>query len=398
MTRRSTRALALPVLVLVPLAIPSAAMPLPQGNCPAGTTPLELVVSSCFPADCTSLQSLPWGVPVPEMLLVPKFDPALGTLLSVEVVLETQFQGSLCIDNTSSSCAFTSAAVHFFCVVLPGASNSPALTGLDASQVYASSVLLSPGFGLGPSDGVDDCAAPSGRPSSGNCTPGEDHVLETLGAPLSSSPVLLSGSDLLPWIAGTGGAHVEFETFADGIFDVTSGPNTTIVKQMSSSAAMRVTYRYCPSPLGTSFCDCTSAPPCGNYAGAGEGCANSTGLGAVLSASGSGSLAAADLVLHGAQLPAGQSCLFFQGTLGHAGGAGSPLGDGLLCAGGTIRRLEVGTSDAGGDATSTVNLALASGATAGEKRTYQLWYRDPIGSPCTFGYNLSNGLELTWAP
>ena len=28
----------------------------------------------------------------------------------------------------------------------------------------------------------------------------------------------------------------------------------------------------------------------------------------------------------------------------------------------------------------------------------QLWYRDPTSGPCGTGFNLTNGLEVTWGP
>ena len=46
-----------------------------------------------------------------------------------------------------------------------------------------------------------------------------------------------------------------------------------------------------------------------------------------------------------------------------------------------------------------MDLAVKGGVSAGDLRRYQLWFRDPGSeSPCGAGFNLSNGLELTWSP
>jgi hypothetical protein len=41
---------------------------------------------------------------------------------------------------------------------------------------------------------------------------------------------------------------------------------------------------------------------------------------------------------------------------------------------------------------------VAGLASAGDVVRYQLWYRDPVFSPCVNGFNLTNGLEINWLP
>jgi hypothetical protein len=158
----------------------------------------------------------------------------------------------------------------------------------------------------------------------------------------------------------------------------------------------------CASPddcaLGEAYCfgDGSGAPcPCGNDGAAGRGCGNSASpQGAELSAFGSASLSAGDLVLRGTGLVGAQPGLFFQGE---SSLAGQPFGDGLRCAGSNVVRIETVTP-ADGEALSTVDVGLAGGVAPGETRFYQLWYRDPgSGSPCGAGYNLTNGLEIVWS-
>jgi len=153
---------------------------------------------------------------------------------------------------------------------------------------------------------------------------------------------------------------------------------------------------------GTSFCsgDGSGATcPCGNPGAAGHGCANgSFPAGALLAASGSASVANDTVVFHAESSVPGQPGLFFQGDNAIMGGAGIPFGDGLRCVGGNVIRLEIVTADGGGQATSTVPVAATGHVAPGDVKRYQWWYRDPAGSPCGAGFNLSNGLEIIWAP
>lgn len=154
-----------------------------------------------------------------------------------------------------------------------------------------------------------------------------------------------------------------------------------------------------PSPVA-SFCSgdgSSGACPCGNGSSAGQGCANSTGAGATLTYSGSASVGAADLVLEGSNLVPGRAGLYFQANHFYAGGQGIVFGDGLQCAIGNIRRLQVRVADAWGRSSMDVDVGPFSGITPGSMRTYQLWYRDPAG-PCSAGFNLSNALAVFWRP
>lgn len=156
------------------------------------------------------------------------------------------------------------------------------------------------------------------------------------------------------------------------------------------------------SAVGTPYCFGDSSGtvcPCSNAGASGEGCATSNGTGAILGGSGSISVAAADLVLEGAQLVAGQPGLYFQGNNAVAGGSGSAFGDGLRCAGGGVVRLQVRAANSSGESATTIDVAAKGGVSAGDTKRYQLWFRDPgSGSPCGNGFNLSSGLELTWSP
>jgi uncharacterized membrane protein len=136
--------------------------------------------------------------------------------------------------------------------------------------------------------------------------------------------------------------------------------------------------------------------PCGNAGASGAGCANSAGAGATLSRSGEASVSSSNLVLESTGLVSGQPGLYFQGNNAINAGSGNTFGDGLRCAGGSVIRLQVRAASAAGASSTTVNIATKGGASVGDIRRYQLWYRDPSTSPCGSGYNLTNGVEVTW--
>jgi hypothetical protein len=171
----------------------------------------------------------------------------------------------------------------------------------------------------------------------------------------------------------------------------------------AGQAYLSVHEQVTPPPF-TGFCfgDGTGlACPCSNSGSSGQGCANSTGVGAVLSASGARALSADTLQLSAANIPG--PGLFFQGTARFGGGAGITFGDGLLCAGGTITRMGVvfptGTTASypGGSTPNPIHVAGAP-IVAGDVRHYQCWYRDAASFCSSATFNLTQGLTLTWRP
>jgi hypothetical protein len=151
-----------------------------------------------------------------------------------------------------------------------------------------------------------------------------------------------------------------------------------------------------PGSFGTPFCfgdGSGLACPCGNTGAAGEGCANSALSGGLLSGVGTNSVSADDAQFSVVGLPAGKTALLFGGNADL--GTGSPFGDGIRCAGGNLERLGLLTTDAGGSATWPIGLAAQQGWSAGDRRFFQVWYRDPAG-PCSSLFNASSGLDVTF--
>lgn len=152
-------------------------------------------------------------------------------------------------------------------------------------------------------------------------------------------------------------------------------------------------------PVGTPLCfgdgSEGTACPCGNESslGSGGGCESSTGLGAVLSGSGSDQVAVDDLALHAIQARANVPGIFLQG----ATAISVPFKDGLLCVGAPTERLQIAFTDAAGAATSTSSITTEGHVSPGDTRVYQYWFRDPGGvSPCGTGSNFTNALEISW--
>jgi len=137
-----------------------------------------------------------------------------------------------------------------------------------------------------------------------------------------------------------------------------------------------------------------SGCPCGNDDPA-AGCANSSGAGALLSATGLASAALDDLELQLTGVPAGNVGLCFLGQAQTS----LPFGDGLRCVApgplGLIR-LPAGVADASGTIP-TASVISTAALAPGDTWNVQGWYRDPVG-PCGTGFSVSNGLSFVVIP
>lgn len=150
-----------------------------------------------------------------------------------------------------------------------------------------------------------------------------------------------------------------------------------------------------PILIATPYCYCPLGP-CGNNDPT-AGCENSTGGGALLSATGSSSWILDDLVLTVSNMPTFQFGFLFMGTLP---GGPTPLVDGLLCVGGNICRYPIQNSGPSGTFSQGTGIVATSATILcpilpGDVWHFQSWYRDP-GSPCGFGSNLSNAMQVTF--
>jgi hypothetical protein len=131
--------------------------------------------------------------------------------------------------------------------------------------------------------------------------------------------------------------------------------------------------------------------PCLNSSQAGQGCLNSTGVGAILSYTGTANVAADDLTLFAYQCRQQQTGAFLQGsTL-----SPQSFRDGLLCIGPPTLRLQFVQTDFIGNASSSISLVDDGNNVPGLTRYYQFWFRDP-GGVCGSGSNLTSALRVVW--
>ena len=144
-----------------------------------------------------------------------------------------------------------------------------------------------------------------------------------------------------------------------------------------------------------------TACPCGNNGFPGEGCGNSNTFGgASLTGSGNASLSADTFQLQISGVPGAKPGLVLRGINQVSGGAGNPVGEGLLCAAGQAARSSVKVTSGNGSTTYTeFKPGQSFGATSygtGTATNYQFWYRDTANTCNGGGFNFTNGWTVTW--
>ena len=176
----------------------------------------------------------------------------------------------------------------------------------------------------------------------------------------------------------------ELEIFLDQFGDSECNTYSLLITGASGQAATPM----CLGDGNDGFC------PCGNNSaiGAGEGCVNSQGHGAVLTALGTNVVANDDMVFAITQGRPDQPSLLVQGGSTIA----VPFKDGILCMGNPTERLEVVFLNGRGNGVTTSSTVTEGGAVPGMTLYYQAWYRDPAISPCGVGSNFTQGLAVQW--
>ena len=138
-----------------------------------------------------------------------------------------------------------------------------------------------------------------------------------------------------------------------------------------------------PNDLGATFC---------------VGTANSSGTSASINGFGSSVLADESLTLRASGLPTGAFGLFCFGPTALSGGA--MLGNGALCVGGMVARMQppamavMGSSSALRAFDFSADYASNPAITVGATANFQFWFRDPMGGGA--GSNSSDGWQVTW--
>jgi hypothetical protein len=152
---------------------------------------------------------------------------------------------------------------------------------------------------------------------------------------------------------------------------------------------------YCSGDGSGTACPCDAGV-------AGSGCPNSLHeFGGHLGASGLAQVSADTFTLDATEIP-DSTVIFLQGDDAENGGAGSLLGDGLLCVNNNLVRLRSKIAASGaarfpepGDPSVSVRGGVPP---AGATRNYQVWYRNAASfcTPATF--NTSNAVRVLWVP
>jgi hypothetical protein len=234
--------------------------------------------------------------------------------------------------------------------------------------------------------------------------------------------VAMTTTVLAPYPAGE--TDIDALAVGNGLaYFVSDGPNTTQASFYVVDVATGMQVGTLPSPFtgsgtfsGATFADAPSTPsptpycfgdgtgtPCPCSPGApGNGCSNGSSMaGANLAAAGTASVGTDTLVLSASGMPPTATCRLFQGTSQVNGGLGMVFGDGLNCVGGTLIRFGVKTS-VGGAATypgaGDPALSVTGMVAPGDVRNYQVIYRDASAFCTADTFNLTNAINVVWAP
>jgi hypothetical protein len=95
------------------------------------------------------------------------------------------------------------------------------------------------------------------------------------------------------------------------------------------------------------------------------------------------------------------TALYVQGTARLDFGSGTVFADGLRCVGGTSVNMRILVNSGGASRLpepAGPSISMLGMVTAPGTRVYQVWYRD-VASFCTARtFNLTNAIEVAWAP
>lgn len=304
-----------------------------------------------------------------------KHDPSIGPLRAVRVRMHTTLSGTArheSLDSAPSLHEITLAATTW----LARPDHSVVLTG------YAFQDFVDP---VTPFDGVIDFDGTSGGSYFGI-------VVDS-----SAQATLTAATDLALFTATLPGETIALEVTAHGT-SVASGLGSVITQfQTSSAADIELCYDYSAPIALECFGDGSGAIcPCGNASaiGAQQGCRNSFGIGGALRAAGTAEIGNDTLVLTASNLPMSTSMLLFQGT----NALSIAFGDGLRCAGGSIRRLGTRTASSGTASFPSPGgpISVLGQAATGSTLRYQVWYRNAAMFCTASTFNLTNAVAIAW--
>ena len=272
-----------------------------------------------------------------------------------------------------------------------GSSWSALGTGLDGMAVS----LSAHDDGTGPALFVGGMFSVAGGVPVTNIAKWNGTGWSSLGAGMSPWPV----QALASFDDGGGPA-----LFAGGRFTLSPAGDSYLAKWGNAAGCGAPAVSVCEPGIGG-----VSACPCGNPpAGSGRGCDNSSFTGgAALAATGIARTTFDSVVFTTSGEPPSATSILVQGDILSASGV--VYGQGVRCVGGTLRRMYQQTASAGsirapaqGDPhVHARSAALGDTIAPGSHRWYGVYYRDPNvlgGCPATSGFNITQQLDVLWAP
>lgn len=335
----------------------------------------------------TTLPSTP--VPGSNAVQLPRFDSALGALVSVQLQLSGSVSGTLGFENTAA--APTNAPPYGVGVLLGGTHPSGAFAPPPNPAFEYTPV---PAVVLGAFDGVVDNGG-----TSGVTVP---FTNETGTGMPSMTYTVFQDASLGVWAGPAGApgnftATVQTTDFSGGFLPLGVLASYTV----TATITLTVTYNYFSLPAPICRANANSGCPCSNPSPIGAGCLNSSGSsGGFFTVIGNSSLSNDTLQFQVGGLPSSATVLYFQGT--SFSYAQNVLGNGLRCVGGTVRRIAIRQANAAGlsayPVANETQIRLLGAITAPGTRTYQVHYRDTIPSCTGATSNLTNGYLVAWTP
>jgi hypothetical protein len=152
------------------------------------------------------------------------------------------------------------------------------------------------------------------------------------------------------------------------------------------------------SNTGDAYCfgDGTGAAgPCSANGNLGEGCANSGGSGATLSATGMAYVFNGDFAFQVNGVPGNKPGLLLKASNQVA----LPAGDGLLCVAGGSNRSHIQVTEGGSTTFTDFNgMTLPMTGGLGTTSNWQFWYRDPANTCSGAGFNFTNAWTVMFMP
>ena len=176
-------------------------------------TPLAMAATDGPYSDTVALQSTDWN----KTLTIPKFNPALGVLISVKVELKGDVTGSMAFENKDAQTQTVTTSLKAICTLKRPDNSTLVITIPDANTVD---------YNVPAYDGVTDFAGPSGKmyPSLSKSTT----EMNTLFAPADLALFTGPGNILLGCTgvgsstgAGGGNLALQFTTDAGAMATVT---------------------------------------------------------------------------------------------------------------------------------------------------------------------------------